>query len=104
MAGVTVNPNVRAPGDCTHVRFEKVLERFGRDENGIQELRGLSDPEEQNRRKMELPVVVFGGTFKARSNKDLIEASGLICLDFDCESKAQSEKIHEIISTDEYVH
>lgn len=40
-------------------------------------------PDEQERLKKMLPGVTFGGTFSKRSMKGLIQASGLLCLDFD---------------------
>ena len=102
---VTVNPNIREPNKCEHVDLSKVLAHFkNSDKHGIEDLRALEDKEQQNKRKIELPAVVFGGTFETRNNKGLIEASGLMILDFDCESEAESEKIRDRIDRDEYIH
>ena len=101
---VTVNPSVRQPKECTHVELSQILARFkNHDKNGLEELRNLDDPEEQQKRKIELPVVVFGGLFSERKNSSLIESSGLMILDFDCYSEAESEKIKEQLSGDEYI-
>ena len=101
---VTINPSVRQPKDCEHVDLQQILARFkNNDKNGLQELRELNDPDEQQKRKIELPVVVFQGTFSERKNSSLIESSGLMILDFDCYSQAESDKIKTQLSTDEYV-
>lgn len=101
---VTINPSVRQPSDCTHVDLVKVLARFkNTDKNNIDELRSLDDPDEQQKRKIELPVVVFGGVFSDRKNSGLIESSGLMILDFDCYSQAESEKIKDMLQNDEYI-
>lgn len=101
---VTINPSVRQPNECEHVKLEKILARFkNNDKNGLQEIRELDDPDEQQKRKIELPVVVFGGKFSERKNSGLIEASGLMILDFDCYSQAESDKIKNQLSGDEYI-
>lgn len=101
---VTINPSVRQPNDCEHVELSQVLARFkNADKNNIQQLRELDDPDNQQKRKIELPVVVFGGTFTERKNSGLVEASGLMILDFDCYSEAESEKIRNQLSNDDYI-
>lgn len=102
---ITINPSIREPNKCEHVELSKVLGHFkNKDKHGIEQLRALEDKEAQNKRKIELPIVIFGGTFESRNNKSLIESSGLMVLDFDCESEAESEKIHNRIKDDEYIH
>ena len=49
----------------------------------ITSIRNSQSEEEQQRLKKTLPGVTFCGTFKARRIQDLIEASGLVILDFD---------------------
>ena len=101
---VTINPSVERPGECEHVELMQVLQRFkNHDKNGIEELRSLQDEKEQQARKLKLPVVIFGGKFESRKNSGLIEASGLMILDFDCYSRAESEKIKEQLSDDPYI-
>lgn len=101
---VTINPSVRQPDECTHVELEKTLARFKTDKNGIQDIRRNEDPDQRQKLKVELPVVIFGGTFEKRSNKHLIEASGLMVLDFDCYSLSGSKKIEGKLKNDPYVH
>ena len=101
---VTINPSVRQPNDCEHVELSKILARFkNNDKNGLEELRNLEDADEQQKRKIELPVVVFGGKFSERKNSGLIESSGLMILDFDCYSQSESDKIKDQLSDDEYI-
>lgn len=102
---VTLNPSIREPNNCEHVPLAKVLASFkNKDSHNIEGLRAIEDSEQQNKEKINLPVVVFGGTFGSRSNKGLIKASGLMILDFDCDSTSQSEKIRAILESDEYIH
>lgn len=102
---VTINPSVQQPNNCKHVNLSKVLAHFkNKDKHDIQKLRAESDSEKQNAMKLSLPVVIFGGKFSARKNSGLIEHSGLVVLDFDCKSKAESEKIETILSNDKFIY
>jgi len=49
----------------------------------IKMIRATSDEEKQVELKLTLPGVMFSGTFHRRSSKELIQHSGLICMDFD---------------------
>jgi hypothetical protein len=49
----------------------------------IEQIRSIQDKDKQSELKLLLPAVMFSGTFRKRSSKDLIEHSGLICMDFD---------------------
>lgn len=101
---VTINPSVRQPSNCQHVPLSKVLAHFkNKDKHDIEALRAEEDKEKQNEMKLNLPVVIFGGKFSERKNSGLEEASGLVVLDFDCKSKAESQKIKSIISNDKYI-
>ena len=101
---VTINPSVRQPGECKDVPLSTVLAHFkNKDKHNIQDLRDEDDPDKQNKMKLELPVVIFGGKFSERKNSALEEASGLVVLDFDCKSKSESEKIETILQNDKYI-
>ena len=67
-----------------HVEIEAVIAQIKGDrfKKQIEEIRA-ADEKTQERLKKELPGVTFGGTFKTRSMKGLLQASGLLCLDFD---------------------
>ena len=49
----------------------------------IKMIRATSDEEKQVELKLTLPGVMFSETFHRRSSKELIQHSGLICMDFD---------------------
>ncbi len=100
---VTLNPSVRQPSVCEDVDVMKVLNSFKtNDKHDIQELR-KAKKEDQDKRKINLPVVVFGGTFSERRSSKLTDASGLMILDFDCDSESESQRIKEICSEDDYI-
>jgi hypothetical protein len=48
-----------------------------------EKLRSIADLKERAEYKKTLPYVTFSGTFKKRSNSDLIQHSGYLCLDLD---------------------
>lgn len=62
------------------IELHTVLELFKRDKYGLQAKRNTDEISEFKRG---LPVVTFGGTFSKRNNESLIQASGLMILDFD---------------------
>jgi hypothetical protein len=102
---ITINPSVREPNNCQHVTVHSVLKHFKtKDKHGIDHLRSVEDKDQQNKLKMNLPVVMFAGEFSARNNKSLVKASGLMILDFDCESESESEKVLERIKDDQYIY
>lgn len=102
---VTINPSVRQPDECEHVKLSQVLSHFkNKDKHNIQDLREEEDRDKQNEMKLSLPVVIFGGKFSSRKNSDLEQASGLVVLDFDCKSQAESEKVETILSNDKYIY
>lgn len=49
----------------------------------IRECIARQEFEKSSELKLSLPAVMFSGTFSKRSSKDLIEHSGMICMDFD---------------------
>lgn len=70
----------------SNVELDYVLERIrtgGDFSKTIEKIRASTSEEEQQRLKKTLPGVTFCGTFRSRRIQDLIEASGLVILDFD---------------------
>lgn len=57
--------------------------RDGKSKDTVQAIRNAANPDEQDRLKLQLPVVAFNGTFTKRGIKGLKEPSGLMVLDFD---------------------
>lgn len=60
-----------------------IREGRGKFASTIQSIRATSDEDQQAELKRSLPAVLFSGTFRKRSSKELIQHSGLICMDFD---------------------
>ena len=101
---VTVNPSVTEPDNCKYVPLSQVLSHFkNKDTHDIEKIRSESDVEKQYKMKLSLPVVIFGGKFEKRKNKALQKASGLVVLDFDCETNAERQKIKTILDNDKYI-
>ena len=101
---ITKNKSITSPGDCQDVKLGRVLKEIkNKDEYGIQELREETDPGKQEQMKKDLPAIIFGGRFSHRSKNNLIEASGYASLDFDCDTKAESERIKVMLENDKYI-
>ena len=64
----------------------------------IDKLRLLPNQEEKQKLKDKLPLICFSGTFSKRTDKDCIQHSGLICLDFD------NESFDTIMKKPEFIH
>ena len=73
--------------DTSEYQFEVIrnwiVEGSGNFASIIKAIRASSDEEQQAELKRKLPGVMFSGTFRKRSSKELIQHSGLICMDFD---------------------
>lgn len=72
------------PADM-YLTTEQCLERIrnGTVQETINKIRGITDEVEQMKLKRQLSAISFSGKFSKRGDKNLIEHSGLICLDFD---------------------
>ena len=62
----------------------------------VKDLRNLSDPEEQKRKKLTLPAITPSGTFSTRKNDSLLQHSGLICLDIDFEQNPDMDDFDQV--------
>jgi len=73
--------------DTTEHQFEVIrnwiVKGSGNFAKIVKAIRASSDEEQQAELKRKLPGVMFSGTFAKRSSKELIQHSGLICMDFD---------------------
>lgn len=63
----------------------KIMERIkkGKSSQTIKWAREAESKEEYDKRKSKLPCITFGGVFKQRNKKGLLEHSGLTVIDFD---------------------
>ena len=83
--------------------FERI--RTGKSRETVEKVRAArnkGEEEEQRKLKNMLPCICFSGTFETRKDSDLINHSGLVCLDFD--KVGDPEVIKEKLKNDEYVH
>lgn len=85
---ISVFKNLFKPTETPHVlTLEKVFDRIKRGaskETIIWAREGLKiSKQEYNSRKSKLPCIIFGGEFKERNKKGLINHSGLMIIDFD---------------------
>ena len=86
MTQVSLFPDTYNKGEPEHISLDNALERIatGASDDLIQKLRSIKDKKQASKYKRNnLLSVTFAGTFKAHSKKSLIEASELMCLDFD---------------------
>ena len=101
---VTVNPSIKQTSECSYVSVEKVLNRFKSGNQDVEALRKETDKDKQDELKNQLPVVIFQGKFARRANSALIKSSGLMILDFDCDTESMSLSIASKLAKDEYIY
>lgn len=102
---VTIFQKVTDVQNPVHRKLSKVIDHFKTDKDiheKISYLQNLND-EEYDKAKKDLPVVCFGGKFENRSNKGLIEASGLIILDFDDKDIKDYKQLKRRLKDDTYI-
>lgn len=86
-----------------HVFFERI--KSGINKDIIQQIRNAKDKNIADGIKGKLPAATFAGTFKQRNTQNLIELSGLTCLDFDYFKSIEDVKtFKETIKQDKYVY
>lgn len=68
-----------------HITVDLALQRIktGKSKETVEKIRLENDKDKQDALKAKLPCVCFSGTFSKRFDRDLIEHSGYIILDFD---------------------
>lgn len=87
---------------CTEV-LARIKEGLSRDL--VNQIRFEDDKTKRNVLKQGLPSVCFSGKFKRRADKELIEHSGIICLDFDgYESPTKMQEAKDVLSKDKHTY
>ena len=77
--------------------------RLGEDvQYEIETLRAMPEAEYKQAKKDRLPAITFGGKFDYRANKGLVEASGLMTLDFD--HVKNLDELRDKLSNDPYIY
>jgi len=84
-----------------------ILERIrgGSNKDLVKKIRAEKRKQERNELKKQLPAICFSGMFNKRTDENLVEHSGLICLDFDGYTNQKDllqEK--EVLSKNKYVY
>jgi len=82
---VTIFKNINETGKPYNISVEKALDRIrnGKSKQLLEKIREVSNKEERNLLKKNLPSVCFGGKFSSRSDSALVKPSGLMSIDFD---------------------
>lgn len=104
---VTIFKNIKDTDTPFHREVGMVLQRIkeGATKNLVKSIRLTKDKTERNELKKRLPAICFSGVFNKRSDSNLIEHSGLICLDFDGYEKRKLMLEHkEKLTKDNYVY
>ena len=104
---ISVNPSITDSKNCKTVTLDQVFQMIrtgGKHKERIDQVRQCEDKAEANKLKSQLPVIIFGGVFSRRANSELQKASGLMVLDFDCDTQLASEAIRERLENDEYIY
>lgn len=86
MSKITIFPCTVKADEPYHVDVSVVVHRIRTGAKNIpliQKIRVETDPKQKLELKKKLPNICFSGTFSHRANKDLIEHSGLVAIDFD---------------------
>jgi hypothetical protein len=94
---VSVFNTVTDTNNPSHVNVDVILSRIksgGSHKDAITLMRAMSK-DDFSERKRKLPVICFGGTFSKRNRESLMDASGLMVLDFDHVENIQ-EKRHQL--------
>tara|TARA_R100001510_G_C7654188_1_gene212810 strand:- start:34 stop:2388 length:2355 start_codon:yes stop_codon:yes gene_type:complete len=68
-----------------HIDIDRAIDRIrnGSSRDLIEQIRLEKEKDSRNELKKQLPAICFSGTFSSRRDSDIIEHSGIMCLDFD---------------------
>ena len=82
---VSVFKNIRQTDNPTQVDLSKILDaiKSGKIKDLVLDIQNEQSKKRRQELKKKLPCVLFSGTFNKRADDEMIEHSGIICLDFD---------------------
>lgn len=85
MNEITIYTNIRSTTQPHHYDVDVAFSRIkhGSSKDLVKAIRQSTSKPEQDKMKERLPSICFSGKFNKRVDSDIIEHSGLICLDFD---------------------
>lgn len=84
------------------IEMKDFLELLKKDSTLLESIRKEKEKNKKNKLKEGLSYVTFAGTFKKRSNKELIKSSGFAC--FDIDDINNLKEIKQKIIKDKYTH
>lgn len=104
MNKITIFQSLTTPKKPFYISDFKAFERIrtGKSRELIEKIRSCKTKEEREKYKSELTCICFSGTFKTRKDSDLINHSGLVCLDFD--NIDNPETLKEELKNDDFVY
>jgi hypothetical protein len=85
MSKVTIFKNIKATSTGFDRTPDFIFDRIksGASKDLVEAIRKADSKSERNELKKQLPSICWSGRFKNRTDKGLVEHSGIICLDFD---------------------
>lgn len=104
---VTIFKNINETGKPYYISVKKALDRIrvGQSKELLDKVRSTEAKDLRNELKKGLPSVCFGGKFSSRSDKALIQSSGLMSIDFDgFESREKLEAKRFELEMDDYTY
>ena len=102
---ITAFKNIKDTNQPFHKPLSEVLKRIkdGVSRELVNKIRFEDDKTARNLLKQDLPSICFSGKFRKRKDDELIEHSGLICLDFDgYETTTDMVEAKKMLSKDKY--
>ena len=82
---VSIFKNISDTSQPYYIKVDDALDRVknGKSKEAVERVRATSDKELRGIAKQSLPCITFSGKFTKRTDKNLIEHSGFVILDFD---------------------
>lgn len=82
---ITIFKNINETSNPYYISVDAALDRIrtGKSVVLVDKIRDTEDKDERNELKKGLPSVCFGGKFSSRTDNSLIQASGIMSIDFD---------------------
>jgi hypothetical protein len=101
---ITVFSHIKEVENPFYYDIDEVLAMIkdGRSKEQINAIRKTKDKDERNKKKQKLKSICFSGKFARRSKRNIIEASGFACLDFD--EVDDPKALRDSLQDNEYIY
>lgn len=82
---ITIFKNINETSNPYYISVDAAIDRIrtGKSVSLLDKIRNTKDKDERNELKKGLPSVCFGGKFSSRADSSLVQASGIMSIDFD---------------------